>query len=397
MISNGMKVYLDNGSTTMVDPRVTSKVIRYVNDRYGNPSSLHFKGQEAKKALEKSREVIANSVHALNEEIFFTSGGTEGNNILLKGVAFANRNKGNHIITTKVEHKCVLESCKWLERQGFRVTYLEVDKEGFVDLKKLEAAITDKTILVSIIHGNNEIGTINDIGNIGSLCRSRGIYFHSDACQSYTKVRIDVKAMNVDLLTINSHKIHGSKGVGAVYVRDGVMIDAWQHGGSQESGMRPGTENIPAIVGFAEAVKLAMSSIHVSSMNRLRDRLIEGIVERVPHAKLNGPLGEKRLCGNVHFSFRFIEGEAINGLLDDYGVCGSTGSACSEMDLEPSYVLKALGLSHEMMNGSLRLTLSRFTTDEEIDYVLDVLPKVVRRLRDISPFKEVSHVLGRDS
>lgn len=392
-----MYVYLDNGATTQVDPRVTGKVIKYMNDRYGNASSLHFKGRESKKALEKARHTVASSINANADEIYFTSGGTEGNNLILKGVAFANRDKGNHIITTRVEHKCILESCKWLEKQGFEVTYLGVDAEGFVDLNQLKSAITEKTILVSIIHGNNEIGALNDLKEIGRICSEKGVYFHTDACQSYTKVPIDVREIPVDMITFNSHKIHGPKGVGAIYVRDGVKMDAWQHGGGHEGGVRAGTEDVPGIVGFAEAVKLSMSSKHVSYMTRLRDKLIDGVLTRIPYVKLNGPRGEKRLCNNAHFSFRFIEGEAINGLLDDYGVCSSTGSACSEKSLEPSYVLKALGLNHEMMNGSLRLTLSRFTTEEEIDYVLEVLPTVIRRLREISPFKEGQNVFIRDA
>ncbi len=392
-----MHVYLDNGATTQVDPRVTSKIIKYMNDRYGNASSLHFKGREAKKALEKARQVVASSINARAEEIYFTSGGTEGNNLILKGVAFANRKKGNHIITTKVEHKCILESCKWLEKNGFEVTYLDVNPEGFVEIEQLKEAINDKTVLVSVIHGNNEIGTINDLKEIGRICSEKGIYFHTDACQSYTKVQTNVQEMFIDLMTMNSHKIHGPKGVGAVYIRDGVKIEGWQHGGSHESGVRAGTENISGVVGFAEAVKLALSSKHVSYMTRLRDKLIDGVLTRIPYVRLNGPKGERRICNNAHFSFRFIEGEAINGLLDDYGICSSTGSACSEKTLEPSYVLKALGLNHEMMNGSLRMTLSRFTTEEEIDYVLEVLPIVIRRLREISPFKEEQNVFGRDA
>src|SRR3989344_4627153 len=392
-----MYVYLDNGATTQVDPRVTGKIIKYMNDRYGNASSLHFKGREAKKALDKARHTIASSINARADEIYFTSGGTEGNNLILKGVAFANREKGNHIITTKVEHKCVLESCKWLEKQGFKITYLDVDEEGFVDIEQLKNAISDRTILVSVIHGNNEIGTINDLKEIGRICGEKGVYFHSDACQSYTKVAIDVQEMPVDLLTLNAHKIHGPKGVGAIYVRDGVKIEGWQHGGFHEMGIRAGTENIHGIVGFAEAVKLSLSSKHISYMTRLRDKLIDGVMARIPYVRLKGPRGEKRLCNNAHFSFKFIEGEAINGLLDDYGICGSTGSACSEKTLEPRYVLKSLGLNHEMMNGSLRMTLSRFTTEEEIDYVLEVLPLVIRRLREISPFKEEQHVFNRDA
>lgn len=391
-----MHVYLDNGSTTQVDPRVASKVIRYMNDRYGNSSSLHFKGREAKTALDKARQAIAGSLHAQNHEIYFNSGGTEGNNLAIKGIAFANRDRGNHIITTKVEHKCILESCKWLEKQGFEVTYLDVDSEGFINLDDLWSAITDKTILVSVIHANNEIGTINDIEAIGRICKEKRVLFHTDACQSYTKLVIDVSKIPVDVITINAHKIHGPKGVGALYVRDGVKVEPINHGGGHESGLRGGTENIAGVVGFAEAVKLASMSRHATYMNRLRDKLIDGVLSRVPYVRLNGPKGEKRLCNNVHFSFRYIEGEAIGALLDDFGIGTSTGSACSEKSLEPSYVLRALGLSHEMMNGSLRMTLSRFTTEDEIDYVLEVLPQVVKRLREISPYKEGENVFARD-
>lgn len=391
-----MHVYLDNAATTQVDPRVTSKMIRYMNDKYANPSSLHFKGREAKKALDKSRTVIASSIRAQDDEIYFTSGGTEGNNLLIKGIAFANKHKGKHIVTTKVEHKCVLENCKWLETQGFEVTYLDVDSEGFVRLDELERSITDKTILVSIIHANNEIGTLNDIERIGEICKQKGVYFHTDACQSYTKAMIDVRKVHVDALTINAHKIHGPRGVGAMYIRDGTVVEKFMHGGGHERGMRSGTENVVGIVGFAEAVKLASSSKYISYMNRLRDKLIDGVLSRVPYVVLNGPMGERRLCNNVHFSFKFIEGEAILGLLDEYGIGVSTGSACSEKDLEPSYVLRALELNHERMNGSLRMTLSRFTTEEEIDYVLEVLPQVVKKLRAISPFKEEENVLSRD-
>lgn len=392
-----MHVYLDNAATTQVDPRVTAKMIRYMNDRFGNPSSLHYKGREAKKALEKARHTIAIAVHAQNEEIYFTSGGTEGNNLMIKGIALANKDKGNHIVTTRIEHKCVLESCKWLEKQGFEVTYLDVDSDGFVSLDELNAAIEDRTILVSVIHGNNEIGAVQDIEAIGRICKQKGVLFHTDAVQSFTKVAIDVRKIPVDAMTVSSHKIHGPRGVGAVFVREGVGVEQLTHGGGQESGVRSGTENVAGVVGFAEAVKLASMSRHVSYMNRLRDKLIDGVLSRIPYVKLNGPKGgDRRLCNNAHFSFKFIEGEAIGALLDEFGVGSSTGSACSEKSLEPSYVLKALGLSHELVNGSLRLTLSRLTTEEEIDYVLEVLPQVVKRLREISPYKEGENVFTRD-
>ncbi len=388
-------IYLDNAATTRVAPEVLTVMNKYFSEDYGNASSLHTSGIEAKKALEKARKIVADSINASPDEIFFTSGGTESNNFALKGVAFANREKGNHIITTKVEHKCILESCKWLEKQGFEVTYLNVDNEGFVKIDELEKAVNEKTILVSVIHGNNEIGTINNLEKIGGICKKRGVYFHTDACQSFTKTELDVKKMNLDLVTLNSHKIHGPKGVGALYVNENVNLENWQHGGWQEKGLRAGTENVAGIAGFAEAVKLAMKKENAERMTFLRDELIDGIKMKIPNARLNGPKGEKRLCNNVNFSFRFIEGESIIGMLDLLGVCASTGSACSEQTLEGSYVLKAIGLNHEEMNGSLRLSLSRFTKEEETDYTLRALEKVVERLREISPFKEEKNVFKK--
>jgi len=378
------KIYLDNGATTMMDSEVVEAMQPYFSQKYGNASSNHSLGQEVKIALENSRKIIAKSINAKSQETIFTSGGTESNNFALKGIAFANKDKGNHIITTKVEHKCVLKSCKWLERQGFKMTYLDVDKEGFVNPKDLEKAITDKTILVSIIHGNNEIGTIQDLKQLGDICRKYNVYFHTDACQSYTKTELDVKKHPVDLITLNAHKIHGPKGVGALYIREGTKIMAWQHGGGHEFNLRSGTENIPGVVGFAQAVKLALDKRHIIHMAKLRDKLIKGIL-KIQGTRLNGPTGDKRLCNNVNVSFNGIEGEAIGGYLDQKGVCSSTGSACSEEALEPSYVLMAIGLSHQEANGSLRLTLSRFNTEEEIDYVLKILPGIIKKLRIISP------------
>jgi cysteine desulfurase len=379
------EVYLDNGATTRIDPKVLEKMTPYLKERYGNASSTHTFGQDSKNALESARKTIAKSINAKSEEIIFTSGGTESNNFAIKGIAFANREKGNHIITTKVEHKSILKICEWLEKHGSEVTYLDVDSEGFVDPKDLESAITEKTILVSIIHGNNEIGTIQDLETLGKVCKKHKVYFHTDACQSYTKTEIDVKKQNLDLVTLNAHKIHGPKGVGVLYIREGVDIVPWQHGGGHESGMRGGTENIPGIVGFAEAVKIALDKKHAKRMTKLRDRLISGVL-KIPGVKLNGPEGDKRLCNNANFSFKGIEGEAIGGYLDQKWICSSTGSACAARTLEPSHVLKAIGLTNEEANGSLRLTLSRFNTEEEIDYVLKVLPKVVEKLRRISPF-----------
>jgi len=321
------KIYLDNAATTVVDEKVLKAMSPYFNKKFGNASSLHFLGQEAKRALESSRKIIAKSINASPEEIIFTSGGTEANNLAIKGVAFANKNKGKHIITTKIEHDCVLNSCKWLEKQGFEVTYLNVDKEGFVNLNELEKAIRKDTVLVSIIHGNNEIGTIQDLEKIGEICRKNNVYFHTDACQSYTKVKIDVKKQNLDLVTLNAHKIHGPKGVGALFVKKSTKIEVWQHGGGHEFNLRSGTENIPGIVGFAKASKL-INSKDISKMERLKDKLISGILEKIPGTRLNGPANKKkRLCNNINFSFSGVEGEAIGTYLDSYGICSSSGSA----------------------------------------------------------------------
>lgn len=375
------KVYLDNGASTNVDPKVLEVMNPYFTEKYANASSGHTFAQESKNALENSRKIIAKSINAKTEEIIFTSGGTEANNLTLKGIAFQNKDKGNHIITCKIDHSCVLESCKWLESQGFKVTYLDVDNNGFVNPDDLKKAITDKTIIVSIIHGNNEIGTIQDLEKLGKICREKRVLFHTDACQSYTKTEIDVKKQNVDLMTLNSHKIHGPKGVGALYIKEGIEITPWQHGGGHEKGLRAGTENIHGIVGFAEAVKIANKS-HVENMTKLRDKLIKGALE-IKDSRLNGPK-DNRLCNNVNISFKGVEGEALGGYLDSKNICSSAGSACSTKSLEPSHVLKAIGLTNEEANGSVRLTLSRFTTEEEVDYVLKVLPKIIKKLRGFS-------------
>jgi len=379
------KVYLDNGATTMLDLDVIKAMMPYFSVKYGNASSTHLFGEEAKEALERARSIIARSINARPEEIVFTSGGTESNNFALKSIAFTNKDKGNHIIISKVEHKCIMNACKWLEKQGFDITYLDVDKEGFVNPDELDKAITDKTILVSIIHGNNETGTINDLKTLGNICKKHKVYFHTDACQSYTKTELNVKKQNIDLITLNAHKIHGPKGIGALYIRKGVNIKPWQNGGAHEFDMRAGTENIHGIVGFAEAVKIAMNKKYIDYMANLRNKLIKDVLE-IPEVILNGPTGNKRLCNNANFSFKGIEGEAIGGYLNNKGIASSTGSACSAKTLEPSYVLMAIGLSPEQANSSLRLTLSRFTTEEEIDYTLKVLPGIVTSLRKISPF-----------
>ena len=380
IFSKSRIIYLDNAATTPLDPAVARAMEPYWLERMGNASSSHRKGREAKDALERARKVIAKSIGASPDEIVFTSGGTESNNFAIKSIAFTNRGKGNHIITSAIDHDCVLNSCKWLEKQGFKITYLGVDREGFISLKELEEAITPKTLLVSIIHGNNEIGTIQDLAAIGKLCREKGVYFHTDACQSYTKADLDVRKHNLDLVTLNAHKIHGPKGVGALYIRSGVNIGAWQSGGGHEHGMRSGTENIPGIVGFAEAVKAASKS-HRKYMAALRDKLVSEIL-KIEGARLNGPIGDKRLCNNANFLFPKIEnaGELIGGYLDQKGICSSSGSACSVHSKDPSHVLRAIGNSHDEAFCGLRLTISRFTTEEEIAKAVKALQGIVKKL-----------------
>jgi cysteine desulfurase len=386
LFGNSKTIYMDNAATTRVDDEVLKAMLPYFTEKYGNASSKHIMGQDAKRAVEEARDIIAGSIGAKRDEIIFTSGGTEANNFVLKGLFFSNKDKGkNHIITTRIEHDCVLNTCKWLETQGAKVTYLNVNSEGFIDLKELENAINKETLIVSIIHGNNEIGTIQDIAAIGKLCSSKGIYFHTDACQSYTKVDIDVRKMNIDFVTLNSHKIHGPKGVGALYIKKGIQITPLLHGGGHEFKLRSSTENVTGIVGFAKAVKIAKSG-DVKNMIKLRDKLIDGIL-KIPNTQLNGPKGDKRLCNNINISFGNIEGEAIGGYLDAYFICSSTGSACSSHSLEPSHVLKAIGCDHLRMNSSVRLSISKYTTNEEIDKVLEVMPKVVDKLRKMSPLK----------
>ncbi len=392
MIFNKKQIYLDNGATTKVDPTVVKAMMPYFNEKYGNPSSQHTIGQQAKIVLEESRAIIAKSINAKPKEIIFTAGGTQSNNLALKGVFFAvkqnsKRFKGKtkpHIITTKIEHDCVLNTSRWLEKQGAEITYLNVDNNGFIDIKQLKKSITKNTILVSIIHGNNEIGTIQNLEEIGQICKEKNILFHSDACQSYTKVPINVRKMNLNLLTLNSHKIHGPKGVGALYVKEGIKITPLSHGGGHEKNIRSGTENIPGIVGFAKAVSVAKPR-YVAYMAKLRDKLINEIL-KIPNTKLNGATDKKRLCNNINISFMNIEGEALGGYLDAKGICTSTGSACSSHSLEPSHVLLAVGLSPLEANTSIRLTLSKFNTEKEIDYTIKQIKNVVNKLRRISPF-----------
>ncbi|MDD1677360.1 MAG: cysteine desulfurase NifS [Methanomicrobiales archaeon] len=379
-------IYLDHAATTAVKPAVFDAMRPYYTEHYGNPSSIYSIARESRKVIETARAQVAKVLGAEQDEIYFTSGGSESDNWAIKGVAFANRKKGNHIITSAIEHHAVLHTCQYLEKEGFSVTYLPVDRYGFVDPQDLEKAITDKTILISIMYANNEIGTIEPVTELGALAKKHKILFHTDAVQAIGNVPIDVKAQNIDLLSLSAHKFYGPKGCGALYIRKGVRIDNLIHGGGQERKRRAGTENIAGIVGLAKAIELATADIggHNARIAAMRDRLLKGILDTIPNSRLNGH-PERRLTGNLNVSFEFIEGESMLLWLDDEGICGSTGSACTSGSLEPSHVMLAIGLSPEVAHGSLRLTLGDANTDEDVDRVLDVLPKVVAKLREMSP------------
>ncbi len=381
-------IYLDNAATTRMDDSVIKEVNKYFSEKYGNPSSSHLMGKEAKRAISEAREIIANSIGAKEDEIFFTSGGTEANNWALKGLFFAHPEK-NHIITTKIEHDCILETCRWLKSQGAKITYLNVDSDGFINSKDLEKAITPKTLLFSVIHGNNEIGTIQNLEELGNICKSKGVYLHTDACQSYTKTLLNVKKQNIDLITLNAHKIHGPKGVGALYVRKGIKIAPLLNGGGQENFFRSGTENVPGIMGFAKSVKVASSS-DFKRMFKLRDKFINDLL-KIPNTKLNGSVGEKRLCNNINICFSNIDAEALGDYLVSYGICSSIGSACSSNTLEGmhkrSHVLEAIGLKDMEMKSSVRFSISKYTTEEELNFASKIIANVVEKLRKISPLK----------
>jgi len=378
---------MDYAATTPVDPRVLEAMKPYFLKKYGNSMSLHSFGIEAKQALEDSREMVASLMNADAKRLIFTGSASESDNFALKGIAFANRKKGKHIIVSSIEHHAVLEPAKWLEKQGFEITYLPVDHYGLIDLNKLEKAIRKDTILVSIIFANNEIGIIQDIEDIGKICREKDVYFHSDATQAFGKVPVDVKKMNIDLLTVNAHKMYGPKGVGGLYVRDDIEIEPLIHGGGHEFGLRSSTVNVAGIVGFAKAVEIQKKEMKPDAKKQivLRDMLIKETL-KIEDSHLNGH-PTKRLPNNAHFWFAYIEGESLVMHLDMKGIAASTGSACSSESLEPSHVLLAIGLKHEEAHGSLRLTLGKYTTGEDVDYVIEVLPEVVEKLRNISPFK----------
>ena len=379
--------YMDYSATTYVKPEVLDAMMPFFTEKFGNPSSFYGISRETKMAIDNARAQVAKAINCDPNEVYFTGGGSEADNWAIKGIATAHMKKGNHIITTKIEHHAVLHTCEFLEKFGFEVTYLDVNEEGFVDLKQLEEAITDKTILVSIMFANNEIGTIQPIKEIGALCREKKVLFHTYAVQAVGSVPVDVKEMNIDLLSLAGHKLYGPKGIGALYIRRGIRIDNLIHGGGQERGRRAGTENIPGVVGLGKAIELATENIEENRarLTVLRDKLIDGILERIPYARLNGPRGDKRLPGNSNISFEFIEGESILLSLDFEGICASSGSACTSGSLDPSHVLLAIGLPHEKAHGSLRTTLGAASTEEDVEKLLNELPPIIERLRNMSP------------
>lgn len=379
-----MNTYLDNAATTKPAPEVVDAMKPYLTTEYGNASSLHSLGRTAREAVEKSREAIAKQINASPEEIIFTSGGSESDNTALFGMVSKEK---NHVITSRIEHPAVYNTCKYLEKQGYVVTFLDVDEYGLVDSSQLADSITDETAVVSVMHANNEIGTVQPVESIGKICSEHDVPFHTDAVQSFTKEPIDVKNQDISLASFSAHKIHGPKGVGALYIRKGTKLNKLVHGGSHEHNLRAGTENVPGIVGFAKAVELAKPE-HNNQMKKLRDQLIKGVM-RIEDTLLNGhPI--QRLCNNTHFCFKFIEGEALVYYLDNLGVSASTGSACSSHSLEPSHILTAIGRDAVTSHGSLRLSLSRYTTKEEVDYAIEKVDETIKKLRAMSPFKKKS-------
>jgi cysteine desulfurase len=380
------RIYLDNAATTPMDPEVLKAMLPFFSDAFGNPSSIHSFGQETRAFVEEARDKISTLIGARSEEIVFTGGGTEADNFAVKGVAFANEGKGDHIITTSIEHHAVMESCKFLERRGFRITYLPVGIDGLVDPQDVKKAITDRTILISIMHANNEVGTIEPLAEISKIAREEGIYFHTDAVQTVGQIPVNVDELGIDLLAMSAHKLYGPKGVGALYIRKGTKLIPFIHGGEQERRRRAGTENVPAIVGFGKAAEIAQREMDgvAKHLVYLRDKLIEGMSERIEHIHLNGH-PTQRLPNNVNVSIEFVEGESILLNLDLEGIAASTGSACSSSNLEPSYVLLAMGLPQELAHGSLRFSLGRETTEEDIERVLEVLPGIIAKLRAMSP------------
>jgi len=382
-------IYFDNSATTKLDEHVFKNMLPYFSNEYGNASSIYKIGRDSRKAVEDAREKVAKAINCEPNEIYFTSGGTESDNTAIRGIAYAYKEKGNHIITSKIEHPAVLETCKQLEKEGFEVTYLNVDSEGFVKLDELVKSIKKETILISIMFANNEIGTIEPVEEIGRIARNYGILFHTDAVQAVGSIKIDVQEMNIDMLSISAHKFYGPKGIGALYVKKGIKFQKFMNGGHQEKGKRAGTENVPAIVGLGEAIENVYNNLeeHTNKIKKLRDYYVEEVQKRIPYIKINGSM-EKRLPGNSNISFRFIEGEGMLLNLDLKGICASSGSACTSGSLDPSHVLLAIGLPHEIAHGSLRISIGKYNTKEEVDYLLDNLEEIVTRLRNMSPLYE---------
>ena len=382
-------IYLDNAATTKTRPEVVEAMLPYFTEFYGNPSSIYSFSDEPKKAVANGREIIAKSIGAKTNELYFTGGGSESDNWALKATAEAYKSKGNHIITSKIEHHAILHTCEWLEKNGFEVTYIDVDENGVLKLDELKKAIRPTTILISVMFANNEIGTIQPIKEIGQIAKEHGILFHTDAVQAYGHVSINVDELNIDMMSASGHKINGPKGIGFLYIRTGVKIRSFIHGGAQERKRRAGTENVPGIVGFGKAAEIAAANMEerIKYESELRDYLMDRVMAEIPYARINGRR-ENRLPNNANFSFQFIEGESMLIMLDDKGICGSSGSACTSGSLDPSHVLLAIGLPHEIAHGSLRLTLSEETTKEDIDYTVDNLKAIVARLRSMSPLYE---------
>lgn len=390
------KIYMDYSATTPVKKEVLDEMLPYFTEHFGNASSHYSFGEEAKAGLEKAREQVASLINAEASEIYFTAGGSESDNWAIEGATLKLKEKGNHIITSKIEHHAVLHTCEYLEkRHGFEVTYLDVDEDGKISLDELEKAIKDTTVLITIMFANNEIGTVEPIKEIAEIAKKHKVLFHTDAVQALANINIDVKDLGIDMMSMSSHKIYGPKGIGALYIRKGVVIDNLIHGGAQERKKRAGTENIPAIVGFGKACELAEKNFdnHVKHLTTLRDKLINGIEEAIPYMRVNGHRTD-RLPGNANFAFKYIEGEGMLLLLDHVGIAGSSGSACTSGSLDPSHVLLAIGLPHEIAHGSLRLTVGDFTTEEDIDYIIEQLPMIVERLRSMSPLYDEAKANG---
>ncbi len=382
-------VYFDNAATTKLDEEVLNAMLPYMKEYYGNASSIYKLGRESRKAVETAREQVAKIINCNPNEIYFTAGGSESDNTVIKGIAHACKDKGNHIITSKIEHPAILETCKQLEKEGFEVSYINVLENGIIDMEELKNSIKDSTILITVMFANNEIGTIQPIGEIGKLAKEHNIFFHTDAVQAVGSLRIDVKELNIDALSMSAHKFYGPKGIGAMYIRNGVKFEKFVAGGHQERGKRAGTENVPGIVGMGKAIELAYENLdeHNKKIKELRDYYVEQVKEKIPYIKINGDM-EKRLPGNSNISFRFIEGEGLLLNLDLKGIAASSGSACTSGSLDPSHVLLAIGLPHEIAHGSLRISIGKYNTKEEVDYLVENLVEIVNRLREMSPLWE---------